>query len=209
MKGVYLITDRHIAKDGKLMDTDKFLWIIEQSILGGTTLVQLREKGISDSEYSNLAKKVFNVTSRYNVPLIINDNVKVAAGDFAAGVHLGQSDLDIKEARRVLGHSKIIGITAKSVELAKKAEEAGADYIGTGAAFATDTKPDASITSHEVMSEIKAALRIPMTIIGGINAFNVAALKPIKADMVAVSEGIMKAENPRKATEDIVRNYWG
>ena len=133
---VYLVTDRDILKGRDLCRA------VEESILGGVTLVQLREKFIGDEEFLKIAKDVQKITKKYNIPLIINDNIKIAKMIDAEGVHIGQSDESLEEARKELGAGKIIGVSVGSLEEAEKAEKGGADYLGIGTVFFTGSKKD-------------------------------------------------------------------
>ena len=136
---LYLCTDR------KLMSTNTLEESVEQAILGGCSLIQLREKQSSYREFFEMAKRIKAITDRYRVPLIINDRIDIALSVDAAGVHLGQEDIPAKEARRIMGEEKVIGVSARTVELARKAVEDGADYLGVGAMFATNTKGNAKV----------------------------------------------------------------
>ena len=141
---LYLVTD-------KSDDIDKFLNTIEEAIKGGVTVVQIREKTAETLDFYNLALKVKEITTRHNVPLIINDRVDVALAIDADGVHVGQSDMPCDVTRRLIGEDKILGVSASTVDEAQKAEKDGADYIGTGAVFPTATKDDApSVTKEEL-----------------------------------------------------------
>ena len=130
---LYLVTDNSD-------DVEKFLNTIEEGIKGGVTVVQIREKTADTLEFYNLALKVKEITTKYDVPLIINDRVDVALAIDADGVHVGQSDMPCSVTRRLIGEDKILGVSAATIEEAKKAEKDGADYIGTGAVFPTATK---------------------------------------------------------------------
>ena len=165
---LYAITDRTWLKEGEeLKDA------VEQAILGGATIVQLREKSLKYNELKELALSVQEVCNNYNVPFIINDNVELAHEINADGVHLGAEDMSIKKARSVLGPKKIIGATAKTIEQAISAEKAGANYIGSGAVFGSDTKTDATNLSIDALNKICSSVSIPVVAIGGINAYNV------------------------------------
>ena len=166
----------------------------EAAILGGATVIQLREKNISEEDYIQKAKEVLSVTKRYGVPLIINDNVNVAYLSGADGVHLGQTDGDPKAARQILGEKAIIGVTAKSVLQAKAAEAAGADYLGSGAMFVSPTKPNAKALSMSELREICSSVSIPVCAIGGINADNVTALRGSGIMGIAVVSAIFGSE---------------
>ena len=166
----------------------------EAAISGGATVIQLREKNISEEDYIQKAKEVLSVTKRYGVPLIINDNVNVAYLSGADGVHLGQADGDPKAARQILGEKAIIGVTAKSVLQAKAAEAAGADYLGSGAMFVSPTKPNAKALSMSELREICSSVSIPVCAIGGINADNVTALRGSGIMGIAVVSAIFGSE---------------
>ncbi|MDY3791537.1 MAG: thiamine phosphate synthase [Oscillospiraceae bacterium] len=187
----------------------------EAAISGGATVIQLREKNISEEDYIQKAKEVLSVTKRYGVPLIINDNVNVAYLSGADGVHLGQTDGDPKAARQILGEKAIIGVTAKSVLQAKAAEAAGADYLGSGAMFVSPTKPNAKALSMSELREICSSVSIPVCAIGGINADNVTALRGSGIMGIAVVSAIFGSETAegiaaaarylRAAAEDIMK----
>ena len=140
---VYLVTDQFDFTEQEFLD------IIEKAIIGGTSIVQLREKNSTTREFYNLAVKVKQITDKYNVPLIINDRIDVAQAVDSSGVHLGQDDMPCKIARQILGPDKIIGISAENYEDALQAEKDGADYLGIGAIQATSTKEDCSVISKE------------------------------------------------------------
>lgn len=195
---LYLLTDREM-----LVDTDIYT-AVEESIKGGATLVQLREKDISTLEFYNIASKVKEVTDKYNVPLIINDRIDIALSIDAAGVHLGQSDMPASIARSIIGNDKIIGISTSTVEQAREAEKEGADYVGVGAMFPTTTKDDASAVSVHCLKEIKDNISIPVVAIGGITNKNVNLLKGAKIDGVAVISDILAKKCIKEATEKIV-----
>lgn len=175
---------------------------VEAAIRGGADIIQLREKDISDEEYVKKALEVLCITRKYDVPLIINDNVAVAKESGADGVHLGQSDGSPVLAREVLGSSAIIGVTAKTVEQAVCALNDGADYLGSGAMFVSPTKPSAIVMSIEALSEICAAVEIPVFAIGGITAENFSVLKGTGAAGIAVVSAVFDGKN----AEDITYN---
>jgi len=195
---LYLLTDREM-----LVDTDIYT-AVEDSIKGGATLVQLREKDISTLEFYNIASKVKTVTEKYNVPLIINDRIDIALSIDAAGVHLGQSDMPASIARSIIGNDKIIGISTSTLEEAQKAEKEGADYVGVGAMFPTTTKDDASVVSVACLKEIKDNISIPVVAIGGITKINVNLLKIANIDGVAVISDILAKKCIKEATEELV-----
>ncbi|MBC8061618.1 MAG: thiamine phosphate synthase [Clostridiaceae bacterium] len=192
---LYLVTDREVLKGRDLISS------VEAAILGGVTLVQLREKDISSLEFYNIAVKVKELTDKYNLPLIINDRVDVALAIDAAGVHLGQSDFSCEVARKIMGENKLIGISAGSLEEALIAEEQGADYIGVGAIFPTGTKLDAQAVSINTLEIIKRGIKIPVVAIGGINEKNYVLLKNTGIDGIAVVSAILGKDNIREAAK--------
>ena len=158
---LYLVTD-------KSDNVEKFLKTIEEAIKGGTTVVQIREKTAETIDFYNLALKVKEITKKYNVPLIINDRVDVALAVDADGVHVGQSDMPCDVTRKLIGENKILGVSAATIEEAKKAQKDGADYIGTVALFPTQTKDDAPKITKNDLKEIVESIDIPVVAIGGI-----------------------------------------
>lgn len=181
---VYAVTDRAWTGEKTLLQQ------LETALKAGVTLVQLREKHMDEAEFIEEAKQVKALTDKYGVPLIINDNVKVALACKAAGIHVGQEDLETGEVRQILGPDKIIGVTAKTVEQAKRAEAAGADYLGCGAVFGSSTKSDAKPMTMERLKEITFAVSIPVVAIGGIHAGNAGELAGTGVSGVAVVSGI-------------------
>ena len=181
---LYLVTDPRLS-GGDLPGK------VEQAIRGGVTLVQLREKNTDSRKFLETALRVREVTDRYGIPLIINDRVDIALACDAAGVHLGQSDIPCTIARKILGPNKLIGVTAKTVEQAVQAEQDGADYLGCGALFPSGVKPEAQPMTLSTLSQILAAVDIPVTAIGGINADNLHL--PVEAGVngVAVVSAIL------------------
>ena len=192
---LYLVTDRSWLH-GRTLESQ-----VEEAILGGVTLVQLREKHTTGEELLALAQRVKKVTDRYNVPLIINDYVDIALQIDAAGVHLGQSDDDIRMVREKLGMNKIIGASAHNVEEALAAYAAGADYLGSGAAFGSSTKGDAGKISLETLTKVAKCVPIPVVGIGGIDEHNAAALRGRNLPGIAVVSGILAQPDVRKAAQ--------
>ena len=176
---------------------------VEKALKGGVTLVQLREKELSEADFEQEAKELLELCHKYNVNLIINDNVALAAKVGADGVHIGQSDMGVEKARAILGKEKIIGVTAKTVEQAKAAEAAGADYLGSGAVFGTSTKKDAKPMDHALLQEICESVKIPVVAIGGIDRGYLLLLKGRKMAGVAVVSGLFACEDIKKAAEDL------
>jgi thiamine-phosphate diphosphorylase len=195
----------YAVTDSKWLNGRTLPAVVEEAIAGGVTLVQLREKKLYREEFASLAKEVKKVTDRYRVPLIINDDVEVAKEVDADGVHVGQNDTSVEEARRVLGPDKIIGVSAHNVEEALTAQGKGADYLGVGAAFTTSTKLDASALSMDTLRAICQAVSIPVVAIGGINKDNILELKGTGIDGVAVVSAVFAAENVKEAAEDLAQ----
>jgi len=196
---LYLVTN----SEGR--SKNAFLDIVAQACEGGVTLVQLREKELSGKEFYELALKVKDITDSFNVPLIINDRIDVAQAVDAAGVHLGQSDLPVAAARLMLGPSKIVGTSTKTLEQALLAVEAGANYLGVGAIFPTITKVVTVITSVDTLTEITQNVKIPVVAIGGLNAGNMEILKGSGVSGVAVVTAIMNSPNPKEAAAELRR----
>ena len=149
---------------------------VEEALLGGVTVVQLREKNLDDARFVELARQLKRVTDTHAAPLIINDNLDVAVASDAAGLHIGQDDGNVRQTRERLGKDKILGVSAQTVAQALAAEADGANYLGVGAVFPTSTKQDAAEVPLNTLSEICAAVRIPVVAIGGINPDNVRLL---------------------------------
>ena len=197
---LYLVTD-------KSDDVEKFLNTIEEAIKGGVTVVQIREKTADTLDFYNLALKVKEITTKYKVPLIINDRVDIALAIDADGVHVGQSDMPCDVTRRLIGEDKILGVSAATVSEAKKAEKDGADYIGTGAVFPTATKDDAPSVTKEGLKEVVDSIDIPVVAIGGINHDNASELKDTGIAGLSVVSAIMSAESPKKASEELLNIF--
>ena len=194
---LYFITDSTGFGDAE------FLRRVEAALQGGVTFLQIREKDRSTREYIALAEKVHALTRKYNVPLIIDDRVDVALAMDAEGVHVGQSDMPVATARRLLGEEKIIGATAKTVPQAMEAYEQGADYLGVGAIYPTTTKVKTVLTSTDTLRDICNAVPIPANAIGGLNKDNIDVLAGIPIAGVCVVSAIMKADDPKVAAEDL------
>jgi len=167
---------------------------LEAAVLGGATMIQLREKNIFDDDYIQKAKNALSITRKYNIPLIINDNVRVALESGADGVHLGQTDCSPYEARRILGDKAIIGVTAKTVSQAVAAEKSGADYLGSGAVFTSPTKPDAKGISFDELKEICSCVNIPVCAIGGIGIDNAVKLRGSGIKGIAVVSALFSSQ---------------
>lgn len=194
---LYLVSDRDV------LEGRDFIKSLEEAILGGVTAIQLREKNATSLEFYNLAVKVKELTTKYNIPLIINDRVDIALAVDAEGVHVGQSDLPAHIVRSILGEDKIIGVSTATLEEAQKAVEDGADYIGVGALFPTDTKTDARSVTLDQLKNIKENVNIPVVGIGGINEGNIEAVMATGIDGVAIVSAILGKENIKEAAQGL------
>ena len=167
---LYAVTDRTWLNGASLAEQ------VEKALKGGVTFVQLREKHLDFEAFLAEAKEIGAICKRYHVPFVINDNIEVAIAADADGVHVGQDDLEAGNVRKLLGPDKIIGVSAHSVAEARKAQEAGADYLGSGAAFPTGSKADTNVIGPETIREVCAAVDIPVVAIGGIGPENIPKL---------------------------------
>ncbi|MBR2846927.1 MAG: thiamine phosphate synthase [Clostridia bacterium] len=196
-------TSLYFITDSTNYSEEEFLFRVEQALMGGVTLLQLREKEKTTREYIELAEKVHAITKKYNVPLIIDDRVDVALATDAEGVHVGASDMPVAMARKLMGKNKIVGATAKTVPWALEAYEQGADYLGVGAIYPTTTKVKTVITSVDTLKDICAAVPIPVNAIGGLNKNNVDILRDVDIDGICVVSAIMKAEDAKTAAQEL------
>lgn len=194
---LYAVTDRAWLRGQTLYEQ------VEQSLRGGVTMLQLREKNLSDSEFMTEALELQKLCRQYHTPFIINDNVRLAKEIDADGVHVGQSDWKPEDVRQLLGEHKIIGVSAKTVEQALIAEKNGADYIGCGAVFATDTKKDASVIAYDTLKSVCEAVSIPVVAIGGITKSSICKLKGSKICGVAVVSAIFAQSDIEQATKEL------
>lgn len=194
---LYAVTDRTWLNANRLADQ------VEQAILGGVTLVQLREKSLSTKDFINTAEEINQVARKYGVPLIINDRLDVVLAVDAAGLHVGQEDMPAKTARRLLGPEKILGVSVAAVAEAVQAEKDGADYLGAGAVFPTGTKSDADYVEHPELEKITRVVGIPVVAIGGINETNILLLKGSGIQGIAVVSAIFAKDNPREAARNL------
>ena len=192
-----LVTDRDLMSAARLEDA------VEQAILGGVTMVQLREKNISGEEFFRRAQTLKTVTDRHNVPLIINDRVDIALAIGAAGVHVGQSDIPASAVRRIVGDGMILGVSASNVDEARRAAEDGAGYIGVGAMFSTGTKTDARIVSKSELAAIRSAVTTPIMIIGGISAQTLPNFGGMNIDGIAVVSAILSRPDIQAAAAEM------
>ena len=196
-------TSLYFITDSTSYTEEEFLYRVEQALIGGATILQLREKNKSTREYIELAEKVHGLTKKYNVPLIIDDRVDVALAVDAEGVHVGAEDMPIATARKLMGDKRIVGATAKTVPWALEAYEQGADYLGVGAIYPTTTKVKTVLTSTDTLRDICNAVPIPANAIGGLNKDNIDILAGIPIAGICVVSAIMKADDPRTAAEEL------
>lgn len=196
---LYAVTDR------AWLDGRTLAGCVREAIAGGATFVQLREKDLTTEEIVAEAAEIIPVCRAAGVPFVIDDDVEAARRSGADGVHVGQSDTACAEARAVLGPEAIVGVSAQTVEEALAAQAAGADYLGVGAMYGTPTKPDAVDVTFEELARICAAVDIPVTAIGGINARTMGSLAGTGVDGAAVVSAIFAAEDIEAATRELRR----
>lgn len=194
---LYAITDSHWLNGRTLYS------VVKESLEGGVTFLQLREKELDEENFLEEARELQKLCREYQVPFVINDNVDIAAAINADGVHVGQSDMEAGDVRAKLGPDKIIGVTAKTVEQAVLAQERGADYLGVGAVFHTDSKADAKEISFDTLKDICKAVSIPVIAIGGITEENVRELAGSGICGIAVISAIYAQRDIKKAAENL------
>lgn len=194
---LYAVTDRHWLGEETLYDQ------VKKALDGGATFVQLREKNLDREVFLAEAKEIQKLCKEYGVPFVVNDEVSIAKDIDADGVHVGQSDMEAMDVRKILGPDKILGVSAQTVEQAIIAEKHGADYLGVGAVFTTGSKDDADDVSHETLKAICEAVSIPVIAIGGITKDNVAELAGSGICGVAVISAIFGQKDIQKATEEL------
>ena len=192
MMRLYAVTDRSWLRGQTLYEQ------VEQVLAGGVTLVQLREIELDEVAFLCEAMDMAKLCHRYGVPLLVNDNVDIARRSGADGVHVGQDDMEAACVRNILGSNMIVGVTAKTVSQALRAQEAGADYLGSGAVFGSATKLNAKPMTKELLNAICRAVKIPVVAIGGINRQNILELAGTGISGVAVVSGIFAADDIEK-----------
>lgn len=200
---LYLVTDR------MRMSTRTLGEAVEQAVIGGCTLVQLREKEIPALDFYMLALEIKKITDRYGIPLIINDRIDIAMAAGAAGVHIGQQDIPADIARKVIGRDMLLGVSVGSVAEAIDAVKAGADYLGVGAMFPTGTKPDAGFVSMEGLGRIRKAVDIPIVVIGGISRENAMLFRPMGVDGLAVVSAVIAQPDIKASAADLKSLFFG
>lgn len=196
---LYAVTDRHWLNGRELAD------VVKESLDGGVTMLQLREKTLEEDKFLEEAKLLQALCRERKIPFIINDNVDIAVAMDADGVHVGQSDMEALDVRAKVGPDKIVGVSAQTVEQALLAEKHGADYLGVGAVFPTGSKDDADDVSYETLKAICEAVSIPVVAIGGISQENVSRLAGSGICGVAVISAIYAAKNICAAATELKR----
>ncbi|WP_373899779.1 thiamine phosphate synthase [Haloimpatiens sp. FM7315] len=194
---LYLVTDRSWLGEKNLINE------VKKTLIEGVTFLQLREKDLDDESFLKSAIEMKKLAKKYKVPFVINDNIDVAVKCGADGVHIGQEDMPLNEARKIIGEDKILGVSVGTVEEAKLAEKLGADYLGVGAIFTTSTKKDARNISHETLKNICDSVSIPVVAIGGITKDNITSLEGSGVNGVAVISAILAQSDAAKATKDL------
>jgi len=194
---LYLVTDRELMAAASIEEC------VEQAVSGGCTLVQLREKTASSHEFYETAARVRKITADCGVPLIINDRADIALAVNADGVHIGQEDLPYDAVRRIMGKDAIIGVSVSNLTEALAAAALGADYLGVGAMFATETKTDANITSMRELRRIRAEINIPLVVIGGINKNTVPLFAGTGIDGIAVVSAVVAQKDAGGAAREL------
>ena len=194
---LYAVTDRHWL-DGRTLKE-----VVLESLEGGVTMLQLREKHLDEAHFLEEAKELQTLCRSWHVPFLINDNVEIALAMEADGVHVGQSDMAAGDVRKKLGDDKIIGVSAQTVEQALLAEKAGADYLGVGAVFPTSSKDDANEVTYETLKAICSAVSIPVVAIGGITQENVHRLAGSGICGAAVISAIYAKPDIKKAAAEL------
>ena len=200
---LYLVTDRRFIGKQTLAEA------VEQAILGGCTMVQLREKELSSLDFYWQAIKIKQITDSYHIPLIINDRVDIAMAVQADGVHIGQHDIPAAAVRKMIGKDMLLGVSVSTVEQAIKAQQDDADYLGVGAMFPTGTKTDADFVSMEKLKEIRKAVSLPIVVIRGINKDNAHCFKTVGIDGLAVVSAILAKPNIKVAAEELKAIFSG
>ena len=191
---LYAVTDRHWLTDKTLYD------VVRESLDGGVTFLQLREKDLDDEHFYQEAVRLQEMAREYGVPFVVNDNVDIAVRMNADGVHVGQSDMEAGDVRALIGPDKILGVSAQTVEQAILAEKRGADYLGVGAVFPTGSKDDAEEVSYETLKAICEAVSIPVVAIGGITINNTHELAGSGICGIAVISAIYGQQDIYEAT---------
>lgn len=202
-----LDTTLYFITDSTSVPSECFLYVVEAALKGGATIMQLREKNRTTREYIELALAVHKISAHYGVPLIIDDRVDVALAIKAEGVHVGQSDMPVNIARKLMGDNAIIGATTKTVPQALEACAQGANYLGVGAIYPTTTKVKTVLTSVDTLKKIVESVNVPVNAIGGLNKNNIQILKGVKIAGICAVSAIMKATNPEIAAYELKQAF--
>ena len=198
----------YLVADAEFVAGRDLLGLVGAAVRGGVTVVQLRAKNLSSRDFLELGIRTADLLARTGVPLLVNDRLDIALACGAAGVHLGQEDMPVPQARRILGRDRTIGVSVNTPEEALRAEREGADYIGAGPAYATATKETAlSVLGPEGIGRVKRSVQIPVVAIGGISATNAADLQKSGADGIAVISAILGAPDARRAAEELKKAF--
>ena len=194
----------YLVTDNTWLNGDSIESVVEKAILGGVTIVQLREKNATYEDFKAKAISLKKITDKYNIPLIINDDINLAMEIGASGVHIGQSDTELLDARIKMGDKYIIGVSTRTVEQANLAEKNGASYIGIGAVFGTTTKGDAKTINPDVLKEVASSVSIPSVAIGGVSLSNIDQLKDSNVSGVAVVSAVLKPSDKTLASKQLL-----
>jgi len=198
---LYLVTDR------ALMSTKTLEEAVQQAINGGCTMIQLREKEVSSLEFYQTALSIKAITEKHQVPLIINDRVDIALAVGADGVHIGQNDLPAYVVRKLVGSGMLMGVSVSTVQEAIWAVKDGADYVGVGAMYPTDTKTDTKLVSMNELQRIRNAVSIPIVVIGGVNKKTVLDFAGTGIDGLAVISAVISQEDLTAASKDLIKLF--
>jgi thiamine-phosphate pyrophosphorylase len=198
LTGLYVINDMEFLRGRSYID------VAGEAIRGGAKVIQLRDKKDSMRDFYAIAVPLKNLCSENNVLFIVNDSLEIALAADADGLHIGRDDLPVAEARRILPIDKILGASARTVDEARAAQAAGADYLGVGAMYATVTKAGAAVVGPGRIKEIKKSVNLPVVAIGGINKDNIGGVMKAGADAAAVISAVMEAADIEKATRQLV-----
>ena len=196
---LYAITDRHWL-NGQTLKSQ-----VEKALKGGATMIQIREKDLDEKDFLSEAEELLALCRSYNVPFIVNDNVELAVKIGADGVHVGQSDMNARDVRALIGNDKILGVSTQTVEQALFAQECGADYLGVGAVFPTGSKDDAEVLDRKTLMDICKAVSIPVVAIGGITKDNVRELKGTGIAGISVISAIFAQKDIQNATAELLK----
>ena len=196
---LYAITDRHWL-NGQTLKSQ-----VEKALKGGATMIQIREKDLNEKDFLLEAEELLALCRSYNVPFIVNDNVELAVKIGADGVHVGQSDMNARDVRALIGNDKILGVSTQTVKQALFAQECGADYLGVGAVFPTGSKDDAEVLDRKTLMDICKAVSIPVVAIGGITKDNVRELKGTGIAGISVISAVFAQKDIQNATAELLK----